>query len=290
MSSNKITPNMAVAVLQATTLIQNAWRSYQNVLMAHSSGEKMKRGPSRLYEFRSGCNDDDYRCECDDEDEPVYDEQRRLLGYVDSQEMEWLADPCYAKWVLDDEIGPRDHLIDQVARERLGRHYKSETTSIPPMPPPLTLQNTDTLSQYCEGTTYDVEDDVECGCDMSDHCPGCETGCDNDDAHRDDDGDYFPECAWSDYKDADLADLTRDAESQRQVEKQRMLERTNHIAKLKPDAVLHVGSTSRVKERWSTIGQQTHSFEQVHSDTLLCRLCGYCKGAKNWRGQSIHSL
>ena len=44
--------------------------------------------------------------------------------------------------------------------------------------------------------------------EIIDYCPGCETGCDNDDAHIDDDGNYFPECAWSDYRDADLTDLT----------------------------------------------------------------------------------
>jgi len=40
--------------------------------------------------------------------------------------------------------------------------------------------------------------------EITDYCPGCETGYDNDDAHIDDDGNYFPECAWSDYRDDDL--------------------------------------------------------------------------------------
>jgi len=85
----------------AATKIQSAWRSRRAL---YAPG---------YYDY----DNDDY----DNEYEPVYDEERRFLGYIDREEMKNLCDPAYAAWVLDEEEGPRDPLIDRVASERLGR-------------------------------------------------------------------------------------------------------------------------------------------------------------------------
>ena len=106
MSSIKNNPNMTANV--AATKIQSAWRSGRALL---ASGY-------------------DYDYDYDDEYEPVYDEKRRFLGYIDREEMKNLCDPAYAAWVLDEEEGVRDPLIDRVASERLGRKYPSTRPSI----------------------------------------------------------------------------------------------------------------------------------------------------------------
>ena len=81
----------------AATLIQSAWRSQ-----------------------RYNC---DYDYEEEDKYEPIYDKDKKFLGYIDQEEMKNLCDPAYAKWVLDKEEGIRDPIIDRVASERLGRKY-----------------------------------------------------------------------------------------------------------------------------------------------------------------------
>lgn len=106
MSTIKSNPNMVANV--AASKIQSAWRSRQ-VLFA----------PGYDYDEYDYDDYDEY----DDEYEPVYDEKRRFLGYIDREEMKNLCDPAYAAWVLDEEKGIRDPLIDRVASERLGRKY-----------------------------------------------------------------------------------------------------------------------------------------------------------------------
>ena len=117
MSSLQIKPNMA-ACHRAATVIQSAWRS------------------------------------CVMPMEPVYDENRRLLGFVDQQEMEWLADPEYAKWVLEEEEGKRDPLSDRLACERLAIPYESRPRKTAPLQPPPLVP--------LERGRYFCEDD-ECG-------------------------------------------------------------------------------------------------------------------------------
>lgn len=117
MSSTKNHLNMTADA--AATLIQSAWRSRRSDYSDYSDYYN-----DYYNDYSDYYNDyNDYSDYEEDKYEPIYDKDKKFLGYIDQEEMKNLCDPAYAKWVLDEEEGIRDPLIDRVASERLGRKY-----------------------------------------------------------------------------------------------------------------------------------------------------------------------
>jgi hypothetical protein len=94
MSSPKNYPNMTADV--AAALIQSVWRSR----------------PKDYQDYEGGC-------------EPVYDENRKIMGYIDRKEMKILCDPTDTQRMLEE--GAKDPPMDRLVSERLAHKYLPPT-------------------------------------------------------------------------------------------------------------------------------------------------------------------